>query len=280
MKIPLFYVDAFTSEVFKGNPAAVCLLESWLPDEILQAIAAEHNLSETAFVVKKEESFQIKWFTPKSEVSLCGHATLATAHVLFKIYNYGTKPIPFSSKSGELFVQQSADGKITLNFPLYNLSPIAPISQLTEIFSVPCNELYTYESKHLLVVFDTEKTIAMLTPDFKKIEALQHRAVLVTAPGNNCDYVLRFFAPKEGINEDPVTGSAQCALIPFWSKKLSKTKMVARQLSERGGEIYTELSVENRALISGYAIIYMQGTINITIKPQNTLIPFTFENKK
>ena len=280
MKIPLFYVDAFTSEVFKGNPAAVCLLESWLPDEILQAIAAEHNLSETAFVVKKEESFQIKWFTPKSEVSLCGHATLATAHVLFKIYNYGTKPIPFSSKSGELFVQQSADGKITLNFPLYNLSPIAPISQLTEIFSVPCNEIYTYESKHLLVVFDTEKTIATLTPDFKKIEALQHRAVLVTAPGNNCDYVLRFFVPKEGINEDPVTGSAQCALIPFWSKKLSKTKMVARQLSERGGVIYTELSAENRALISGYAIIYMQGTINITIKPQNTLIPFTFENKK
>jgi PhzF family phenazine biosynthesis protein len=280
MKIPLFYVDAFTSEVFKGNPAAVCLLESWLPDEILQSIAAEHNLSETAFVVKKDDTFQIKWFTPKTEVSLCGHATLATAHVLFKIYDYGTKPIQLGSKSGALFLKQSVDGKITLDFPLYDFLPGEPNSLIDEIFGVRYNEIYEVESKHLMLVFDTEKIITDLKPDYKKIEELKYRALLVTAPGNNCDYVLRFFAPKVGINEDPVTGSAQCSLIPYWSKKLSKSKMVSRQLSERGGEIFTELSSEKRALISGNAIIYMQGTINISIKPQNTLVPFTFENKK
>jgi PhzF family phenazine biosynthesis protein len=280
MKIPLFYVDAFTSEVFKGNPAAMCMLESWLPDEILQSIAAEHNLSETAFVVKKDDFFQIKWFTPKAEVFLCGHATLATAHVLFKIYNYGSKPIRFESKSGILSVTQAPNGLITLNFPAYELEPTMHIPQLSDILGAEYKEVFNAESRHLLVLLNSEKDVQTLQPNFHDMIELPHRSILVTAPGKDCDYVLRYFAPKVGVNEDPVTGSAQCSLIPYWSKKLSKNKLVSKQLSERGGEIYGELAADNRVNISGNAIIYMQGTINISIKPQNTLIPFTFENKK
>ncbi|HEX2936425.1 MAG TPA: PhzF family phenazine biosynthesis protein [Bacteroidales bacterium] len=280
MKIPLFYVDAFTSEVFKGNPAAMCMLESWLPDEILQSIAAEHNLSETAFIVKKDDVFQIKWFTPKAEAFLCGHATLATAHVLFKIYNYGSKPIRFESKSGILSVTQASDGFITLDFPAYELEPTGPLPNLAEILGVQYKEMYNAESRHLFVALNSEKEVLELRPDFRSMSELQHRSVLVSAPGNQCDYVLRYFAPKVGVNEDPVTGSAQCSLIPYWSQRLNKKKLISRQLSERGGEIHGELSADNRVRISGNAIIYMQGTINISIKPQNTLIPFTFENKK
>lgn len=280
MKIPLFYVDAFTNEVFKGNPAAMCMLESWLPDEILQSIAAEHNLSETAFIVKKDDVFQIKWFTPKAEAFLCGHATLATAHVLFKIYNYGSKPIRFESKSGILSVTQATNGLITLDFPAYELESTGPLPQLADILGVQYIEIYNAESRHLFVVLDSEKEVQALRPDFRSMSELPHRSVLVAAPGEQCDYVLRYFAPKVGVNEDPVTGSAQCSLIPYWSKKLDKTKLISRQLSERGGEIYGEMASDNRVHISGNAIIYMQGTINISIKPQNTLIPFTFESKK
>ncbi len=280
MKIPLFYVDAFTSEVFKGNPAAMCMLESWLPDEILQSIAAEHNLSETAFIVKKDDVFQIKWFTPKAEAFLCGHATLATAHVLFKIYNYGSKPIRFESKSGILSVTQATNGLITLNFPAYELEPTMSMPQLSDILGVTYKEVYNAESRHLFVVLESENDVQTLRPNFRDMTELPHRSVLVTAPGKDCDYVLRYFAPKVGVNEDPVTGSAQCSLIPYWSNKLSKNKLISRQLSERGGEIRGELVADNRVNISGDAIIYMQGTINISIKPQNTLIPFTFENKK
>jgi PhzF family phenazine biosynthesis protein len=280
MKIPLFYVDAFTSEVFKGNPAAMCMLENWLPDEILQSIAAEHNLSETAFIVKKDETFQIKWFTPKAEAFLCGHATLATAHVLFKIYNYGSKPIHFESKSGPLSVTQAPDGRITLNFPAFNLESPQAIPHLADILGTPYKEVLNVESRQLFVVLNSEKDVQTLQPNFRDMMELPYRVVLVTAPGSDCDYVLRYFAPKVGINEDPVTGSAQCSLVPYWSKRLAKTAMVSRQLSERGGEVYSSIAPDNRVNISGDAVIYMQGTINISIKQQNTLIPFTFEHKK
>jgi PhzF family phenazine biosynthesis protein len=276
MKIPLFYVDAFTSEVFKGNPAGVCLLESWLPQEVLQSIASEHNLSETAFVVKNHDVFQIKWFTPKTEVDLCGHATLGAAHVLFKIYNFGSKPIQFQSKSGELTVSQASDGKITLNFPVIPYMPMEKSAELSEALGKEPLELYT--SSKVVAVYKTEKDIQKLNPDFEKLKRLDIRGVVATAPGSDCDYVLRFFAPKVGINEDPVTGSAQSVIIPYWSKRLGKQKMFSRQLSQRTGEIWTE-HAGNRVLISGYGIIYMQGTIQITIKQPDTLMPFTFGDK-
>jgi len=277
MKIPLFYVDAFTSEVFMGNPAAVCLLEGWLPEEVLQSIAAEHNLSETAFVVKANDQFQIKWFTPKTEVDLCGHATLASAHVLFKIYNFGLKPIQFQSKSGILTVKQDTAGKLTLDFPSRPPKHADLTSEITESLGKAPQEVL--HSSKLLAVYKSEKDILALAPDFEKMRKLNYDGIIATAPGSNCDYVLRFFAPKFGINEDPVTGSAQCVLIPYWSNKLNKKQMFSRQLSERTGEIWTEIAGD-RVLISGFACIYMQGTIQITIKQQNTLVPFSFETKK
>jgi PhzF family phenazine biosynthesis protein len=277
MKIPLFYVDAFTSEVFKGNTAGVCLLESWLPEEVLQSIAQEHNLSETAFVVKNNDYFQIKWFTPKNEVDLCGHATLGAAHVLFKIYNFGSKPIKFQSKSGILTASQSTDGKITLDFPSMTYKPFDKRKEITEALGKEPSELYI--STKVLAVFKNEKDIISLSPNFEKMRTFDFMGIIATAPGEKCDYVLRFFAPKVGINEDPVTGSAQTVLIPYWTKRLKKQKMFSKQLSERIGEIWTELKDE-RVLLTGDAIIYMQGTIQITIKQQNTLVPFSFEEKK
>ena len=274
MKIPLFYIDAFTSEVFRGNPAAVCLLESWLPDEVLQSIAAEHNLSETGFVVREEkEIFQLKWFTPKTEVELCGHATLAAAHVLFSIYTFGNKPIQFKTKSGILPVKHTAEGKITLDFPAYPTEPYHDTETLPEVLGIPPLEIYRTRNR-ILAIFNSEKDILNLSPDFTKLKELDARAVMVTAPGKDCDFVSRYFAPKVGINEDPVTGSAHCSLVPYWSKRLKKNTLHAIQLSERTGELWCQHSGD-RVLISGNAITYMQGTINITIKPPSNLVAFT-----
>jgi PhzF family phenazine biosynthesis protein len=277
MKIPLFYVDAFTTEVFKGNPAAVCLLESWLPEEVLQSIATEHNLSETAFIVKDNDQFQIKWFTPRNEVDLCGHATLGAAHVLFKIYNFGSKPIQFQSKSGILPVKQALDGKITLDFPVIPYKHLNKSAEIADALGKEPMELYT--STKLVAVFKNEKDIRDLNPNFDKLQQLNFSGIIVTAPGTDCDYVLRYFAPKVGVNEDPVTGSAQSIITAYWSNRLNKKQLFSRQLSDRTGEIWTE-HTGNRTLIAGYGNIYMQGTIQITIKQQNTLIPFTFEDKK
>ena len=274
MKISLFYIDAFTSEVFKGNTAAVCLLDSWLPDAVLQSIAAEHNLAETAFVVKDDkEVFQLKWFTPKIEVDLCGHATLAAAHVLFSIYSFNHKTLQFRTKSGLLTVKQADNGLITLDFPAFPLEPFKPTKLLTEALGKPFTEVF--KSRDLLVVYNNEKEIIDISPDFAKLKTLDCLGIIVTAPGSDSDYVLRFFAPAAGINEDPVTGSAQSSLVPYWSKRLKKNLLVARQLSERSGEMWCK-QAGDRVQISGNAITYMQGTINISIKPQSTLIPFNY----
>ena len=274
MKIPLFYVDAFTNEVFKGNPAAVCLLESWLPDDVLQSIAAEHNLSETAFVVREDkEIFQLKWFTPKVEVDLCGHATLGSAHVLFSIYNFGNKPILFKTKSGVLPVKHANDGKLILDFPAAQFESYKDSAKVAEALNTEVKEALLTRNR-LMVTLNSEKDVIKLTPDFSKLKELDARAVMVTAPGIDCDFVSRYFAPKVGINEDPVTGSAHCSLVPYWAKVLKKNKLHALQLSERTGELWCELSGD-RVLISGYAITYMQGTISITIKPPSNLVAFT-----
>jgi PhzF family phenazine biosynthesis protein len=274
MKIPLFYIDAFSSEVFKGNPAAVCLLDTWLPDEVLQSIAKEHNLSETAFVVREDkEVFQLKWFTPKQEVELCGHATLASAHVLFSIYNFGNKPIQFKTKSGILPVKRLSDEKIALDFPMYKTEQYKAPSLLTEALGKPFTEVYETPNR-LLVVYDNEKDISNLAPDFTKLIQLAPRGIIVTAPGKESDFVSRYFAPKVGINEDPVTGSAHCSLVPYWSKRLKKMALHAIQLSDRTGELWCQLA-DDRVIISGYAITYMQGTINISIKPPSNLVAFS-----
>jgi len=274
MKIPLFYIDAFTTEVFKGNPAAVCLLDSWLPDEVLQSIAKEHNLSETAFVIKEEkEIFQLKWFTPKVEVDLCGHATLSAAHVLFSIYNFGIKPIQFKTKSGILSAKHSSDGMITLDFPTYNTAAYKATPVLSEALGKAYKEVYETRNR-LLVVFDNEKDIMNLSPDFIKLQSLDARGIIVTAPGKDCDFVSRYFAPKVGINEDPVTGSSHSSLVPYWSKRLKKTSLHAIQLSERTGELWCQ-HAGDRVFISGFAITYMQGTISIFIKPPTNLVAFS-----
>jgi PhzF family phenazine biosynthesis protein len=274
MKIPLFYIDAFTSEVFKGNQAAVCLLESWLPDDVLQSIAAEHNLSETAFVVREEkELFQLKWFTPKMEVDLCGHATLAASHVVFSIYSFGNKSIRFKTKSGILTATHSQDGKITLDFPSFEVKPFTgAINDVSEALGMKIKEIY--QSRDILVVCENEKDVIDLAPNFPLLKKLDCMGIVVTAPGHDCDFVSRYFAPAAGIDEDPVTGSAHSLLAPFWSTRLKKSGFFARQLSSRTGELWCEVKGD-RVLLSGYAIAYMQGTINIKITPSSVLIPFT-----
>jgi PhzF family phenazine biosynthesis protein len=272
MKIPLFYIDAFTSEVFKGNPAAVCILESWLPDDILQSIAFEHNLSETAFVVKQEkELFELKWFTPKTEMEICGHATLAAAHVLYNIFDFGNKPIKFRTKSGILPVVKEPDGKLTLDFPIYKNDPYVLSEDLKNALGISAGE--AFNSLYIRIILENEKQILGLSPDFSTLRKLSDKGIIVTAPGVESDYVYRFFAPSLGIDEDPVTGSANCMLIPYWSKHLKKNTLHAFQLSERSGEMWCKLSGD-RALISGYAITYMQGNINIRITPPTKLVPF------
>ena len=274
MKIPLFYIDAFTSEVFKGNQAAVCLLESWLPDDVLQSIAAEHNLSETAFVVREEkELFQLKWFTPKVEVDLCGHATLAAAHVVFGIYSFGNKSVRFKTKSGILSATQAQDGKITLDFPSFEVNSFTGAkNDVSEALGAKFQEIY--KSRDILVVFEKEKEVIDLVPNFSLIKKLDCLGIVVTAPGHDCDFVSRYFGPAAGIDEDPVTGSAHSLLAPYWSTRLKKSSFFARQLSSRTGEIWCQLNGD-RVLITGFATSYMQGTINIKITPSSVLIPFS-----
>lgn len=256
----IFQVDAFTSNVFSGNPAAVCPLDSWLPDRILQQIAAENNLSETAFFVARPEGFFIRWFTPLTEVDLCGHATLASAHVLFEHLQYPGSTIPFDSSSGPLKVTKSGR-QLTLDFPTDTLQPVKLTEQMRAAFNKPISQAFTGRSDFLLL-FESEADIAALEPDFVTLKATGSRGVICTAPGEQVDFVSRFFAPGVGINEDPVTGSAHTTLTPFWAERLNKTTMQAKQISERGGELTCTLQ-GNRVLISGQAVTYLKGEINV-----------------
>jgi PhzF family phenazine biosynthesis protein len=259
MKIPIFQVDAFSGELFAGNPAAVCPLESWLDDTLMQNIAAENNLSETAFFVPKEDRFELRWFTPAIEVKLCGHATLASAHVLFRHLGYQGNKINFISKSGELIVTRSGD-LLSLNFPAAKSSPVDIPPGLSEALGKTPKE--THGAFDLLALFDSQDDILALKPNFDLLSRLDSRGIIVTAPGKDCDFVSRFFAPRVGVNEDPVTGSAHTILIPFWSRRLGKKKLHARQLSRRGGELFCE-DLGERVLISGRAVTYMVGEAEI-----------------
>ena len=259
MKIKLYQIDAYTGILFEGNPAAVCPLERWLDDSLLQAIAAENNLSETAFLVPSSRGYQLRWFTPVAEVDLCGHATLASAFVLFDVFGYADSSIIFETRSGELIC--SREGRlITMDFPARAPEPCPCPGALTEgLGKEPAQVLCADD---YVAVYGAEEDVRTLSPDFLKLRGLGLRGVAVTAPGIQCDFVSRFFAPKLGIDEDPVTGSTHCELAPYWSSRLGKTRFKARQLSRRGGEIHCEVRGD-RVLISGRAVKFMEAEIAV-----------------
>jgi PhzF family phenazine biosynthesis protein len=259
MKIPFYQIDAFSGKVFSGNPAGVCLLDQWLPNDLLQSIAAENNLSETAFLVRKEGSFDLRWFTPKVEVDLCGHATLASGYVIFEFVDLGSKHVKFMSKSGSLSVERK-DDLLFLDFPSrMPRSRQVPEGLETMLGAVPSEVL---ASRDLMAVFDHESAIRDMEPDLDAISRLDAFAVIVTAPGNHCDFVSRFFAPGAGVPEDPVTGSAHCTLVPYWAERLGKKELHAIQLSKRGGELFCT-DKGDRVSIGGRAVTYLSGTILI-----------------
>lgn len=256
----IFQVDAFTNEIFKGNPAAVCPLAAWISDELMQVIAEENNLSETAFFVENDAQFEIRWFTPSCEIDLCGHATLAAAHIIYSELNYKREIIEFNSKSGKLTVEKKNDW-YTLNFPSEEIEEIVTPKLLKEALNVPI--LKTYQGKwKLLVELENETTIKNLTPDFSKLTQLEASGIIVTSLGDKVDFVSRFFAPKIGINEDPVTGSSHTVLIPFWAEKLSKNNFEAIQLSKRTGYLKCTY-LNDRVEMSGQAITFLKGKLTI-----------------
>lgn len=260
MKLRIYQADAFASGLFKGNPAAVVPLNEWLPDGIMQQIAAENNLSETAFFIPEGDYFHIRWFTPKAEVNLCGHATLATAHVLFNELNFQKTQIVFNSKSGLLTVEKLGK-KLQLDFPADLAQPVNSVPVFTEALGF--EPLATFKGRtDYLLLFDSEEIIQNLKPNFHLLKQSDARGIIVTAKGNDVDFVSRFFAPGVGIDEDPVTGSAHTTLVPFWSAKRHKKEMTALQLSSRGGELWCTLAGD-RVLIAGKAVTYLRGEIEI-----------------
>jgi len=261
MELTLYQIDAFTDKLFKGNPAAVCPLEEWLPDSILQAIAEENNLSETAFYVPTDSAFHIRWFTPVAEVDLCGHATLAAAYVIFECTSYADRTIRFESRSGELIVKRDKD-LLVMDFPSQPVQPCdAPRALIDGLGKEPLEVLFADD---YLAVFENENAIISLRPNFEVLKKLDLRGIIVTALGKDVDFVSRFFAPKYGVNEDPVTGSAHCELVPYWHGKLNKTEFRARQLSRRTGEIDCALEGD-RVILAGKAVKYMEGKIEILV---------------
>ena len=259
MDIRIYQIDAFANEVFKGNPAAVCPLKEVISDEIMQSIAFENNLSETAFIFEKNSKLNIRWFTPACEVALCGHATLAGAHVLFEHEGFEGDKIELMSESGMLTVTRKGD-KLELDFPAERVIPCEtdPIIER----ALGKKPLQTYTGSDMLAVFESEADIAGFTPDFKELAKLNARGVIVTAKGDNCDFVSRFFGPNVGIDEDPVTGSAHCILTPYWADVTGKKELKAKQISSRGGSLDCSLSGD-RVKIGGKAVTYMKGTITL-----------------
>ncbi len=264
MDLPIYQIDSFTDQRFKGNPAAVIPLDKWLPDETLQAIANENNLSETAFFVAKDTRFQLRWFTPKAEVKLCGHATLAAAEVIFNALQHHQNTIYFDTLSGTLIVKRLADGRIELDLPAQPVTPIllSGVEQALLITGLGLTPGATFANEDLVVMCANQSAVANIDPDINALKQLPFRGIIVTAKGDKCDFVSRFFGPSVGVNEDPVTGSAHTKLMPFWAAKLDKPLCQARQLSERGGNIECELK-DDRVLMRGHAVHYMQGTIHI-----------------
>jgi len=260
MKIKMYQVDAFTGKLFSGNPAAVCILDKWLPEDFMQNIAMENNLAETAFVVKEQENYHIRWFTPKAEVALCGHATLASGHVIFNHLNEKKEEIIFQSKSGELKVRK--EGKVLiLNFPTDIIHEIEIPSTIAEAIGLHPVGAYKGRTDYMLIYQD-QAQIEKIQPDFRKLKQTNARGIMVTAPGKESDFVSRFFAPAVGVDEDPVTGSAHTSLIPYWAKTLGKTEMSAIQLSSRRGYLNCKY-LGDRVEIGGKAITYLTAEIDV-----------------
>ncbi|PKK36016.1 isomerase [Siphonobacter sp. SORGH_AS_0500] len=260
MTLPIYQVDAFTAQLFKGNPAAVVPLESWLSKEEMLHIAAENNLAETAFFVKSSVDYELKWFTPLVEIDLCGHATVATAKVLYDHLGYSESEIRFQTNSGLLTVRK--DGKkYTLNFPANVPYAESTPEGLLEYLGVgKALEVLKGRTNDYLVVLKSEAEVAALTPDFRALKSVNARGIIVTAKGDEADFVSRFFGPAVGVDEDPVTGSAHTVLVPYWAEKLGKSELFARQISKRGGELWVKL-LGNRVEMSGEAVMYLKGEI-------------------
>lgn len=267
MKLEIFQVDAFTSKPFGGNPAAVVPLESWLPDETMLAIAAENNLAETAFFVKNVDGYDLRWFTPTVEMDLCGHATLATAFVIFTILGTAEKVLKFQTKSGLLTVERQGD-RFVLDFPSRPPVPSETPAGLIEAIGKKPKEVL--RSRDYFLVYETEDDVRAIEPNFAELLKIKTHAVIVTAKGDSSDFVSRFFAPEVGVFEDPVTGSAHCNLIPYWAEKLGKTELFAKQVSARGGELFCELAGE-RVKIGGNATLYLKGEIYVQAEGQKSI---------
>lgn len=264
----IYQIDAFTRQVFGGNPAAVVPLDQWLDDAILQSIAAENNLAETAFTVPRADDWELRWFTPLTEVALCGHATLATAHVLVNHLGATARQLHFHTRqSGTLIVEQQEDGKLAMSFPSI---PVTTCTETTTVYAaLGCDASTLFRGNYsanefdYMAVFESEEQVASLKPDFGLFRPLTSRGVIATAPGNTHDFVSRYFAPNAGIAEDPVTGSAHCLLAPYWGEQLAKKTMDAQQISTRTGDVQCTLMGNDKVIISGYAADYLIGDISI-----------------
>jgi PhzF family phenazine biosynthesis protein len=259
MTIDLYQIDAFTDRRFHGNPAAICPLDAWLDDTTLQAIALENNLSETAFIIPGDDAYELRWFTPAVEVDLCGHATLASAHVVFNYLEPARNEVTFSTRSGLLAVHRMGE-RLSMNFPAMKAQPCDITESLVTALGIRPEALY--KSRDYLAVFDSEATVLSIAPDMALLKAAAKFGVIVTAPGDTVDFVSRFFAPNAGVPEDPVTGSAHCTLVPYWAERLGKAQLHARQVSRRGGDLYCEDQGE-RVQISGHAVTYLKGKIEV-----------------
>src|SRR5215204_343966 len=260
MNLTIYQIDAFTNEVFKGNPAAVCPLEEWIDESLMQRIALENNLAETAFFVKEGDVYEIRWFTPLAEIDLCGHATLASGFVIFELLKTEDNLVKFHSHiSGELTVEKQGD-RLILDFPARPVLPAQAPDNLTEALGKAPNAVL--KARDYFLVYETEQEILDITPNFSKLLEIGAHGYIVTAKGDSADFVSRFFAPEVGVPEDPVTGSAHCNLIPYWAEKLGKTELFARQVSARGGELFCELRGD-RVKIGGNAKLYLKGEIYV-----------------
>ena len=260
MRLRIFQIDAFTDAVFGGNPAAVCPLEAWLDDATLQAIANENNLSETAFLVPENGTYALRWFTPLAEVDLCGHATLASAHVVFRHLQPGADSVAFETRSGRLAVTRGDDG-LTMDFPALAANPVEIPADLSAGLGVAPEAVFA--DMDYLALFESEAQVREIEPDMTALARLdERRGIIVTAPGEDADFVSRFFCPRLGVPEDPVTGSAHCMLAPFWAERLGKTTLRARQVSARGGVVRCTVDGE-RVRLSGRAAQYLEGTITV-----------------
>jgi predicted PhzF superfamily epimerase YddE/YHI9 len=261
MDLPLFWVDAFTDRVFGGNPAAIIPLESWLETALMQRIAFQNGLSETAFIVRTgPAAYDLRWFTPRVEVDLCGHATLAAAHALFEGLGQTGEQIAFSTRSGILTVTRRGS-RLELDFPAQPAAPTPPTAALRLALGEVPRQTLQYPGRWLCV-YDTAAQVAALAPTLDRFLPVLPGRVVVTAPGTDCDFVSRFFAPDAGILEDPVTGSAHCTLVPYWAARLGKDRLHARQISERGGELWCELAGE-RVRLAGHGALYLTGRIRV-----------------